>query len=272
MHRSGVISLLTDFGNQDAYVGIMKGVIAGINPGVHIIDICHNILPHDIFNGAYLLSTSYKYFPKGTIHVAVIDPGVGGARGIVCVETQDYLFLAPNNGLLSFIARKERLKNIIHITNSKYFLPSPGHTFHGRDIFAPVAAHLSRGIKTRQLGTKMNQLECLDIPEPHFKKPGQLEGQIISIDRFGNLITNITRIHVESLALGQKDREVIIGKKKVFGLSKTYADVSNGKPLILIGSAGFLEISVNQGNAQKYFNVDRGSKISICLMKHAQSR
>lgn len=272
MYRSGVISLLTDFGNQDAYVGIMKGVIAGINPGAHIIDICHNVPPHDVFSGAYLLSASYNYFPKGTIHVAVIDPGVGSARGIVCVETQDYLFLAPNNGLLSFIARKERLKNIIHVTRSKYFLPSPGHTFHGRDIFAPVAAHLSRGIKTRQLGVKIDQLERLDIPEPRFKKPGQLEGQIIAIDRFGNLITNITRTHGESLALDQKNREVIIGKKKILGLSKAYADVSDGKPLTLIGSAGFLEISVNQGNAQKYFNVDRGSKISIRLVKHAQSR
>lgn len=263
MRRSGVISLLTDFGDQDAYVGIMKGVIAGINPCAYVIDICHSIPPQDICNGAYLLYTSYKYFPKGTIHVAVIDPGVGSARGIVCVETQDYLFLTPNNGLLSFIARKERLKNIIHITNSRYFLPSPSHTFHGRDIFAPVAAHLSLGIKTQQLGAKTNQLDYLNIPEPSFKKPGQLEGQIISIDRFGNLITNITRTHIESLALNQKGTEVAIGKKKILGLSITYTDVRAGQPLVLIGSAGFLEISVNQGNAQKYFNVYRGSKISI---------
>ena len=194
--RSRVITLLTDFGDRDAYVGIMKGVIAGINPLTNIIDICHSIPPQDIFKGAYLLYTSYKYFPRGTIHVAVVDPGVGSKRDIVCAETQDYLFLAPNNGLLSFIVREEKPKCIIRVTNNKYFLSSPSSTFHGRDIFAPVAAHLSLGIKPQQLGIKIDQLEQLDIPKPVYKKTGQLEGQIIYIDQFGNLITNVTREHI----------------------------------------------------------------------------
>ena len=138
-----VITLLTDFGNQDAYVGIMKGVIAGINPFANIVDICHSISPQDIFSGAYLLYTSYKYFPRKTIHVVVVDPGVGSRRNIICVETKNYFFLAPDNGILSFIVQEERLKSIIRVTNSKYFLPSLSSTFHGRDVFAPVAAHLS---------------------------------------------------------------------------------------------------------------------------------
>src|SRR5574337_20278 len=195
MRRSRIITLLTDFGNQDAYVGIMKGVIAGINPLANIIDICHDIPPQDIFNGAYLLSTSYKYFPEGTIHVAIVDPGVGSQRDIVCVEAQHHIFLVPNNGILSFIAQEEKPKSIFRVTNNRYCLPSPSNTFHGRDVFAPVAAHLSLGIKPQQLGMKVNQLEQLDIPKPHYKKTGQLEGQIIYIDRFGNLITNITREH-----------------------------------------------------------------------------
>ncbi len=295
MRRSCFITLLTDFGNQDAYVGIMKGVIAGINPQANTIDICHNIPAQDIFSGAYLLSTSYKYFPKGTIHVAVVDPGVGSRRDIVCVETRDYIFLTPDNGLLGFVVKEERPKNIVRVTNNRYFLPSPSNTFHGRDVFAPVAAHLSLGIKPQKLGIGISQLERLEIPKPTYKKPGQLEGQIIFIDRFGNLITNITREHIAQcnhkrfplpilpfhkgrnakkssdfspIQGGEKiDRqhamETTIGRKKIVGLSKTYTDVKVGEPLVLLGSAGFLEVSINQGNARKYFKVDRGNKIVI---------
>jgi len=299
-HRPRVITLLTDFGNQDAYVGIMKGVIAGINPFANIIDICHSIPPQDIFSGAYLLYTSYKYFPRKTIHVAVVDPGVGSRTDIVCVETKDYFFLVPDNGLLSFILQEERPKSIFRVTNNKYFLPSPSNTFHGRDVFAPVAAHLSSGVKPQKMGIKINQLEQLDMPEPVHKKTGQVEGQIIYIDQFGNLITNITKeyiIHLErnrklnrglgsgigwektelrskkpdafektskGKTLSKHDTmETTIGKKKIVGLSETYTDAKQGEPLVLFGSAGFLEISINQGNAQKYFRVDRGIKIRV---------
>lgn len=297
--RPRVITLLTDFGNQDAYVGIMKGVIAGINPFANIVDICHSVPPQDVFNGAYLLYTSYKYFPRKTIHVAVVDPGVGSRRDIVCVETKDYFFLVPDNGLLSFIIQNEKPKSIFRITNNKYFLPSPSNTFHGRDVFAPVAAHLSLGAKPQQLGIKINQLEQLDIPKPVPKKAGQVEGQIIYIDRFGNLITNIKEEHMlnrergtgmwwqksdvgskksevrgkkpdafektskEKMLLKYGTMETTIGKKKIAGLSKTYTDVKAGESLVLIGSAGFLEVSINQGNAQRYFKADKGSKIII---------
>lgn len=287
VYRSRVITLLTDFGNQDAYVGIMKGVIAGINPFANIVDICHSIPPQDVFNGAYLLYTSYKYFPRKTIHVAVVDPGVGSRRDVVCVETKDYFFLVPDNGILSFIVQEERPKSIIRVTNSKYFLPSPSNTFHGRDVFAPVAAHLSLGVKPQQLGIKINQLEQLDIPKPVQKKAGRVEGQIIYIDRFGNLITNITKEYLVKGTGGQKPEvrsmkpdafekiskekilskydtiETTIGKKRIVGLSKTYTDAKPGEPLVLIGSAGFLEVSINQGNAQKYFKVDKGNKVII---------
>ncbi|MFN3533032.1 MAG: S-adenosyl-l-methionine hydroxide adenosyltransferase family protein [Candidatus Brocadia sp.] len=291
MRRPCIITLLTDFGNQDAYVGIMKGVIAGIAPFANIIDISHNIPPQDILSGAYLLATSYKYFPKGTIHVAVIDPGVGSQRDIICVDTRNYLFLVPNNGLLSLIVSEEKTKNIIRVTNSKYFLPSPSNTFHGRDIFAPVAAHLSLGIKLQQLGVRIDQLDQLDIPQPDYNKKGQLEGQIIYIDRFGNLITNIKRERLEQYFLNliiphtppkssfkkggiyhgeekewlflYKTIKTTVGRKKIMGLSKTYTDVKPGEPLVLFGSAGFLEVSVNQGNARKYFRVDRGNKIMV---------
>ncbi|MEK6559083.1 MAG: SAM-dependent chlorinase/fluorinase, partial [Planctomycetota bacterium] len=209
IHQSCVMTLLTDFGNQDAYVGVMKGVITGINPLANIIDICHNIPPQDVFNAAYLLYTSYKYFPRGTIHVAVVDPGVGTERNIVCVKTKDYFFLVPDNGLLSFIVQEEKPKVIVRLTNDRYFLPSPSNTFHGRDIFAPAAAYLSLGVKLRQLGIKINQLKQLDIPKPDYKKTGQLEGQIIYIDRFGNLITNIKKEYLVKGVGGQKSEDRI---------------------------------------------------------------
>lgn len=304
MRRSRIITLLTDFGNQDAYAGIMKGIIAGINPRATIVDICHNIPPQDIFNGAYLLSTAYKYFPKGTIHVAVVDPGVGSQRDTVCVEIREHLFLVPDNGLLSFVVQQEMPKSIVRVTNDRYFLPSSSNTFHGRDVFAPVAAYVSLGIKPRQLGSKINQLKQLDIPRPKVEKTGQLEGQIIYIDRFGNLITNIERAHIEQHISKQMQNrgqgswirsqrsdvrsqathksgkpyknkvllpcdtmETTLGKRKIRGLCKTYMDVKTGEPLVLFGSAGFLEISVNQGNAKKYFRVDRGNKIMV-KMRH----
>lgn len=288
-----VITLLTDFGNQDVYVGIMKGVIAGINPFANIVDLCHSISPQDIFSGAYLLYTSYKYFPRKTVHVAVVDPGVGSRRNIICVETKNYFFLAPDNGILSFIVQEERPKSIIRVTNSKYFLSSLSNTFHGRDVFAPVAAYLSLGVRPQKMGIKINQLKQLDMPKPVHIKTGRVEGQIIYIDRFGNLISNITKEHLmqhdhsQSLFKTQmkeitlpislssqggdeggvkinlKCLETTIGKKKIMGLSKTYTDVKAGEPLVLFGSAGFLEVSINQGDAQKYFRVDKGSKIII---------
>ena len=312
-HRPRVITLLTDFGVQDAYAGAMKGVIAGINPFANIIDICHTVPPQDIFSGAYLLYTAYKYFPRKTIHVAVVDPGVGSKRDIVCVETENFFFLAPDNGLLSFIIQDERPKSVHRVTNDKYFLPSLSSTFHGRDVFAPVAAHLSLGVKPQQLGIEINRLEQLEIPSPTYKN-GRIEGQVISVDRFGNLISNITRLHIEqrlkcqiqdpgrgagvrskkqevgsmkqegrgkrqevggekqeALKKASKERvffrydamETTIGKKRIVGLSNTYTDVKPGEPLVLLGSSGFLEVSVNRGNAQKYFEADRNSKIRV---------
>lgn len=300
MRQSRIITLLTDFGNQDAYAGIMKGVIAGINPLAKIIDICHNVPPQDIFKGAYLLSTSYQYFPKGSIHVAVVDPGVGSKRTIVCAETRNYLFLAPDNGILGFILQEEQPKRLVRVTNTTYFLPAPSNTFHGRDVFAPVAAHLSLGVKPHQLGSPIEQLDQLHIPKPYHTKTGHLEGQIICIDRFGNLITNITEEHLAQYISNQRlvriqrpgirsqkqgagsrtpDRLrqtfsnkmlqnshpiiITIRRKKILGLSKTYTDVKQGEPLLLLGSAGFLEISVRQGNAQKYFKVNRGTSIMV---------
>jgi len=258
------ITLLTDFGNHDAYAGIMKGVISGINPSANVIDICHNVPPQDVFQGAYLLYTAYKYFPKGTVHVGVVDPGVGSQRKIVCVKTSNYLFLVPENGILSFILREERPQSIFQVANNTYFLPSPSTTFHGRDIFAPVAAHLSLGVSPEKLGPLVNKLSELEIPEPIYKKGNtEIEGAIISVDVFGNLITNITEQAIKKLRISPGNMLTIIGRRKIHGLHTSYSEVEISEPLVLTGSAGYLEISVNQGNAQNYFHAKRGAKIRI---------
>jgi len=210
------------------------------------------------------LYTSYRYFPKGTIHVAVIDPGVGSERNILCVECKGYLFLIPDNGLLSFILLKEKTKNIVRVTNTKYFLPEQSATFHGRDIFAPVAAHLSLGILPSRLGEKTDQIHTIDIPNPVFEKErNRIIGNVISIDHFGNIIINITEKHLADLKTTEKDFTISVGTMKITGMVKTYADVKAGMPLALIGSAGFLEISINHGNAQKYFKAEKGQKVCI---------
>ncbi len=288
LRRAPVITLLTDFGYQDAYIGIMKGVIAGINPFVTVIDICHGVLPQDVFGGAYLLSTAYQYFPKGTIHVAVVDPGVGSKRDIVCVEFRDWFFIIPDNGILSFVIRQEPPRHIVRATNTRYFLPSPSNTFHGRDVFAPLAAYMSLGVKLQRLGGKIDRLERLNIPSPVMGKSGRLVGEVIHIDRFGSLITNITRDHIESLygltrnnsettnlkseiqnpklEIRNSKLETVLGKEKITGLSASYMDVGKGSPLAIIGSTGYLEIAVNQGSAQKYFKARRESKVTVGII------
>ena len=288
LHIVPVITLLTDFGYQDAYIGIMKGVIAGINPSATVIDICHDVLPQDVFGGAYLLSTAYQYFPKGTIHVAVVDPGVGSKRDIVCVEFRDCFFIVPDNGILSFVIRQEPPRRIVRATNTRYFLPSPSNTFHGRDVFAPLAAYMSLGVKLQRLGDKIDRLEQLNISAPMMGKSGQLVGEVIHIDRFGNLITNITRDHLQSLYGPTKNNpeiqnskpetrnpkletrnsklKTVIGKEKIIGLCASYMDVDKGSPLAIIGSTGYLEISVNQGSAQKYFKARRESKVRVGII------
>jgi S-adenosylmethionine hydrolase len=283
LRRAPVITLLTDFGYQDAYIGIMKGVIASINPSATVIDICHDVQPQDVFGGAYLLSTAYQYFPKGTIHVAVVDPGVGSKRDIVCVEFRDCVFIVPDNGLLGFVNQQESPRRIVRATNTRYFLPSPSNTFHGRDVFAPLAAYMSLGVKLQRLGDKIDRLERLNISAPVMGKSGQLAGEVMHIDRFGNLITNITRDHLQFLYGPTKNNpeiqnskleirnpkletrnsklETVIGKEKIIGLCASYMDVGKGRPLAIIGSTGYLEISVNQGSAQKYFKARRESKV-----------
>ncbi len=259
--RNPIITLLTDFGTKDHYVASMKGVILNINPQCILIDISHQVNPHDIQKGAFLLANTYSYFPKGTIHLSVVDPGVGGGRKAILLVTQNYFFVGPDNGLFTLVARREKVKQVVVLTKRKYFLPKVSMTFHGRDIFAPVAAHLSLGIKPSVFGYEIGSLEELEFEKPIIKER-KLLGEILHIDTFGNLVSNIDE---EKLFRFIQSRPFVIraGREAIYGLKKGYWEGKKGELIALLGSGGFLEISVREGNAQKMLGVKRGDTIKI---------
>lgn len=261
MGKKRVIALLTDFGVEDPYVGEMKAVIAGINPEARVIDISHHVPPQDIQEGAFILYSSYKYFPEGTIFVSVVDPGVGTRRRIVCLRTRQHTFLAPDNELLSPIIAKEKVLLAVEVTNTRYFFPKVSSTFHGRDVFAPVAAHLSKGLKPTRLGKRIDHIQTFPLPSPVILERGVLEAEVIHVDRFGNLITSVDLawadlLQTRLLSISIKDR-------KVTHISQTYQDGQVGELLALFGSSGHLEISVNMGNAREVLGCTRGDKVVI---------
>jgi S-adenosylmethionine hydrolase len=256
-----IITLLTDFGTRDHYVASMKGVILGINPQCTLIDITHQLKPHDIEEGAFILANACSCFPKGTIHVAVVDPGVGGPRKPILLVTRNYFFLGPDNGLLSLAAQGDTVKQAIQLTNSKLFLSRISATFHGRDIFAPAAAHLTLGIRPGVFGPRLKSWVQIDVGEPVMTGL-ELLGKVFHVDAFGNLITNIRERELLQFSRG---RPVVIraGRRSIRGLKKGYWENRKGAPMALIGSGGFLEISVREGNARKILKVKRGDKIEV---------
>lgn len=262
-----IITLLTDFGTEDEYAGVMKGVMLSVYPDAAIVDITHAIDPQDIVQAAYTLESAYKYFPKGTVHVVVVDPGVGSDRAVLAAKTDGYIFLAPDNGILTVLADEKGMDTIVRVENSAYFLKSVSQTFHGRDIFAPVAAHIAKGLEITELGTCLNETDIvrLSVPKAYLSDKGELVGTVISADRFGNLITNIDSKALEPFfkADMKKMPEFHIGKGKIAGLSRSYASVPKGTPLAILGSRGYLEISVNCGNAQNDFGVEKGDTVRI---------
>jgi len=259
--RKPIISLLTDFGGKDHYVASMKGVILNINPQCVLVDITHEVRRHDIQEGAFILANTYSYFPKGTIHLSVVDPEVGGMRKPVLLVTQNYFFVGPDNGLFTFIAQREKVKQVVVLTKKQYFLPRISMTFHGRDIFAPVAAYLSLGIRPNAFGYKSSALKKLRYQKPIIKE-GKLLGEIFHIDTFGNLVSNIDEGKLFQFIKG-RPFVIRIGRAVIHGLKKGYWEGEKGEKIALIGSGGFLEISVNKGNAQKVLKVKKGKPITI---------
>lgn len=265
---SNIITLTTDFGLIDPYVGIMKGVILSINPKASITDISHGIAPGSITEASAILIEAVPFFPAGTIHLVVVDPGVGGKRRPIIIEAGGHLFVGPDNGVILPAAQSLGDVSIRAITKRAYSLPAISSTFHGRDIFAPAAAHLSIGASPLDFGEPVDDPVVSEPAGPE-KTGEQLHGAAVRIDRFGNIITDIKGKMLEEFLLGK--RPVLrIGQTEIQGLSKTYCAVEKGKPLALIGSSGFLEISVNQGRASDLPGVEKkeAHDIKVSIRRH----
>lgn len=264
---NGIVTLTTDFGLQDAYVAIMKGVILKIAPEAQVIDYTHGINPGNIVEAAYLLRSGYRYFPRGTVHVVVVDPGVGSDRRAIVVQTPEATFVGPDNGVFTLVVEDARQDwgnsvQTIELTERRFWLPEVSATFHGRDIFAPSAAWLARGTALHEFGRALTTLTTAQLSLPVPLGARELQGQIIHIDRFGNCITNITEEHLYKHELGQRIVVQIIDQQ-LPGLFRTYMDGPPGTPMCLIGSSGHVELAVFNGNAAQYLGVAIGDKLRV---------
>lgn len=239
----------------------MKGIILSINPRCTLVDITHHINPQDIEEGASILANAYAFFPKGTIHLAIVDPGVGGPRRPILFVTGGYFFVGPDNGLFTIALQREKVKEAVVLTEESYFLPDVSCTFHGRDLFAPVAGHLSLGVNPTNFGQKVDSWTELSFREPRTTE-GKLVGEIVYVDAFGNLISNIDKAQLSGFAKSQQFI-VRIGKKYIEGLKRGYWEGKKNELIALIGSGGFLEISVREGNARERVGAKKGDRVVV---------
>lgn len=261
--KKRIITLTTDFGTKDSYVSQLKAAILQINPDVSLVDICHDIPSFDIRHGAFVLGTASRHFPKGTIHIAVVDPGVGSARRPLVFETSRAIFVGPDNGLMTLALQGERLKGVYHLQNRRYFSSQVSSTFHGRDLFAPVAAHLSRGVLPRTMGPRVKDWKLLKGFVPRME-PRKIIGHVIFIDKFGNALTNIT-LGLWSTALAARFKSLSVGPLVVDRVVKTYSQVAKGEPAVVFQSDDLLEVAAYQGDAATMWCLKVGMEVVISL-------
>jgi S-adenosylmethionine hydrolase len=257
-----MITLTTDFGLKDPYVAEMKAVIFGICPNAVIIDITHEIAKFNIRMGAYVLASAVPYFPENSIHVAVVDPGVGTRRRPIVIQTKQSFFVGPDNGLLVLATEKQGIMHIHELTNPRFMLPKVSHTFHGRDIFAPAAAHLMSGVKPEEFGPEIRKAVQPDFAKVT-QRNGVLVGEVLHVDGFGNIITNINEREVAQSRVKDAVSVELPSCKLKLKLCEAYGETKPHEPLALIGSHGFLEIAINQGNAAKRFKTKAGDRVAI---------
>lgn len=259
---NAIITLTTDYGTDDHLVGTLKGVILKINPDVTIVDITHHVAPFDLLDGALSIGSAYSYFPPKTIHVVVVDPGVGTERRPLLVSGQNQYFIAPDNGVLSLVYEREQNVAVRHANAEHYYLQPVSKTFHGRDVFAPIAAWLSKGYQTAGMGEEITDYKRFALPRPKPWDSG-LRGVVMRIDSFGNLITNFRE---EDLAGAVQDASLIrmqIGTHEVTHLVDTFAKGEAGVPIAYLGSSGYIEVALNKGNASKKLSVGRGAVVFL---------
>lgn len=257
-----IIALLTDFGPFDAYAGIMKGVILGINPDAKLVDITHHVSPQNVDEGAFILNNAHRFFPEHTLFTVVVDPGVGSKRKILLVKAENQLFLAPDNGILKYIFYAHPDAEVFHINNEEYFLPVISSTFHGRDIFAPVAGHLSAGVLPSRMGERISDFIRGEVHLPEISEQ-QITGEILYFDHFGNAVSNIDRRALRHF----KSFNIQIGETNFSKLSVSYSDIKAGEPLAIIGSNNTIEISINRDSARERLSLKQGDRVEIRNLK-----
>jgi S-adenosylmethionine hydrolase len=261
-----VITLLTDFGLQDPFVAAVKGIMLGVNPDLSFVDISHLIPARDVHNGAFVLAQAYHYFPPGTIHVAVIDPGVGTARRALAVAAGGHFFVAPDNGVLTYVFRREDGYSAHEITADHYFRKPPSSTFHGRDILAPIAAWISRDIPIEKFGSQVADPVLLKVPEVTRVRDALVQGAILAVDHFGNLITNLTPADVPAYtAEDGRPCRLIAGKREVTAFRRTFGDGAPGELFVIPGSSGYLEIVMRDQSAAAELQLGPGAPVGVIL-------
>jgi hypothetical protein len=264
-----MITLTTDFGTGDEYAGLMKAAILSINRSATIVDISHGIDAQDVVQAAFLIETAFPYFPEGTIHVVVVDPGVGTDRAIAGVEVSGHFFIAPDNGILGMVLESADPEIVVRLDNRAFFLDRISATFHGRDIMAPAAAHLSLGVRLSRMGQGVaaGDLVTIEGLRASLTPDGKIEGRVIAIDRFGNLVTNISSERLRSAGLTQPGNagaiRVLLGSRHEIDFLSRYADAVPNCPLALIGSRGYLEIAVNSGSAHAFFAAGKTTPVRV---------
>jgi S-adenosyl-L-methionine hydrolase (adenosine-forming) len=264
-HRP-IVTLTTDFGLNDHFVGAMKGVILEIVPEAAIVDISHAVQAFDVLDGAIAISQAYSYFPTGTVHVVVVDPGVGTTRRPIIASSDGYHFVAPDNGVLSMIYAKEERIHVRHVTSDHYFRQPISHTFHGRDIFAPVAAYLAKQVDSHKFGDEIEDYVKFAAPRPKPAGENRIRAVVLKVDRFGNLITNVTPQDVPALFSEKPGAfKIVVGNKEVTEIRTSYAEGAAGQVFGILGSMGYLEIAANRAPANQITGANKGSEVSIVM-------
>jgi len=278
--KTPLVTLTTDFGTADGYVGAMKGVVLGIVPNVRLVDISHQIAPQDVRQAAFALYTATPFFPPDAIHLVVVDPGVGGARRAIAVRTSGGTLVGPDNGVFSYVMARDSVEAAVALTDPRYHLPRVSHTFHGRDVFAPAAAHLAAGVPIDALGPPVH--DPITFPPPLLEvRPGEIAGEVLHVDRFGNVVTSIgclawrgdalrldpafwqTGDAAGAVCFRAEGTTVAVAGRKIGGVCRTYAEVKPGETLALVGSGGHLEIAVREGSAARRLDVRPGAPVAL---------
>lgn len=267
-HRP-IITLTTDFGINDHFVGSVKGVILDIVPEAAIVDISHAVQAYDVLDGALAISQAYSYFPTGTVHMVVVDPGVGTNRRPIIASSDGYHFVAPDNGVLSMVYAKEERIHVRHVTSDHYFRQPVSNTFHGRDVFAPIAAYLAKMVDSHKFGDEIEDYVRFAAPRPKPVAENRLRAVVLKVDRFGNMITNVTPEDAPTLFTGKSGFKIVVGNKEITEIRTAYAEGAQGEVFGILGSMGYLEIVANRAAAAQLTGVGKGAEVNILLGESA---